>query len=395
MNSTSILQNEKSSLGSESANTLTNFDPTAYLKNHAYSIFYQVGNYYLPQIHGLIEEDAILDLFPEYQRRYSWNIYQKSELIESFLLNIPVPSIYLYEKEIAVYEVVDGQQRLNAINEFYADKFELTGLKDLSPLNGRKYSSCDEDIKFKLDQSTVPVNIILLDNDTNDGMNGQQNYLEIRRNLFRRLNSGGTQLTPQQLRSAVYPSNFNEMLIKLSQLDRFTKAFEIPRYKALCESETNLTLPNKLYSTMEDCQIILSYFVIRENKDLVSLKSNDLDNYMEQKLKDDKNSTDQLAEQFTNHLNFLCELLGDKPFDIGMKNSSSDEHRKQMFGITMLAADELWYKRDSIFSDKLGVQERFKKFRVPSELVTNWGQTNTSMIFQDKIDIVKKILIAE
>ena len=395
MNNTSILQNEKHSLGSKPEHASTNLDPKAYLENHAYSIFYQVGNYFLPQIHGLIEEDAILGIFPELQRRFSWNIYQKSELIESFLLNIPVPPIYLYEKEISVYEVVDGQQRLNAINEFYSDKFELTGLKDLSPLNGHKYSSCDEDIKFRLDQSSVPVNIILFDNQSDDGMNEQQNYLDIRRNLFRRLNSGATQLTPQQLRSAIYPSNFSEMLIKLSQLDGFIKAFEIPADSAVCKSETNLTFPNKMYSTMEDCQIILSYFVIRENKDLTSLKSDDLDNYMELKLEDDESSTDQLAEQFTNRFDFLCELLGDKPFDFGVNNSSTDEHRKQMFEITMLAVDELWHKKDSILIDRSGVQERFKKFRIPGERGMNWSHTNASMTFRDKIDIIKNILIAE
>ena len=63
-----------------------------------------------------------------------------SLLIESLLLNIPIPPVYLYESELARYEVMDGQQRLNAVREFLGNDFKLAALSQLAPLNGRTFS---------------------------------------------------------------------------------------------------------------------------------------------------------------------------------------------------------------------------------------------------------------
>jgi len=79
-------------------------------------------------------------LDPEYQRRHRWNVERKSRLIESFLMNVPVPPVFLYEHELARFEVMDGRQRLNTLMEFYADKFELKGLQYWTELHGKTYS---------------------------------------------------------------------------------------------------------------------------------------------------------------------------------------------------------------------------------------------------------------
>ena len=68
-------------------------------------------------------------LDPEYQRRHRWSVERKSRLIESFLMNVPVPPVFLYERDLARFEVMDGRQRLTALSDFYANKFELTGLQ--------------------------------------------------------------------------------------------------------------------------------------------------------------------------------------------------------------------------------------------------------------------------
>jgi hypothetical protein len=78
-----------------------------------------------------------MDLRPFYQRRNRWDKKKQSQLIESFLINIPVPSIILYEKKYNVYEVMDGQQRINALKEFYENRLTLTGLTLWPELNGR------------------------------------------------------------------------------------------------------------------------------------------------------------------------------------------------------------------------------------------------------------------
>jgi hypothetical protein len=89
------------------------------LVKQPFRVVYQTNNFLLPQIRDLIEAGEGVNLRPEYQRRLRWTNKQKSLLIESLLLNIPVPPVFFYENELARYEVMDGQQRLNAIKEFF------------------------------------------------------------------------------------------------------------------------------------------------------------------------------------------------------------------------------------------------------------------------------------
>lgn len=76
-------------------------------------------------------------LRPDFQRRRRWDRSKQSRLIESFIMNIPIPPIFLYEYEFSKYEVMDGLQRLTAIKEFYDDKFSLEGLEYWKELNGK------------------------------------------------------------------------------------------------------------------------------------------------------------------------------------------------------------------------------------------------------------------
>ena len=75
-----------------------------------FRVVYQTNNFLLPQIAALIEDGSDMNLRPEYQRRLRWTNKQKSLLVESLLLNVPVPPVFLYENDLARYEVMDGQQ---------------------------------------------------------------------------------------------------------------------------------------------------------------------------------------------------------------------------------------------------------------------------------------------
>ena len=88
-------------------------------------------------------------LDPEYQRRHRWSIERKSRLIESFLMNVPVPPVFFYERDLARFEVMDGRQRLTALSDFYADKFALAGLQYWSDLDGRTYSQLPAKVRHQ------------------------------------------------------------------------------------------------------------------------------------------------------------------------------------------------------------------------------------------------------
>ena len=92
------------------------------------------------------------NLNPEFQRRHRWSQEKQSRLIESFIMNVPVPPIFLYEDEYSHYEVMDGLQRLTAITDFYEDRFALTELEEWPELSGRTYSRLPEQIRRGIDR---------------------------------------------------------------------------------------------------------------------------------------------------------------------------------------------------------------------------------------------------
>src|SRR5258708_760756 len=82
----------------------------------------------LPNFVEALRRPGWMKLRPSYQRRQRWDRERQSRLIESFIMNIPVPPLFVYESDLAKYEVMDGQQRITAIRDFYTNKLKLEGL---------------------------------------------------------------------------------------------------------------------------------------------------------------------------------------------------------------------------------------------------------------------------
>jgi len=95
-------------------------------------------------------------LNPDFQRRHRWDVGKQSRLIESFIMNVPIPAIFLYEVEYSQYEVMDGLQRVTAIHDFYKDNFSLTGLEEWKELNGYRYLTASRS-STKRCRSQVPL----------------------------------------------------------------------------------------------------------------------------------------------------------------------------------------------------------------------------------------------
>ena len=146
----------------EIAVAIDNRDPDDFLAKNAFRVVYQTNNFLLPQIRDMIDRGEAINLHPEYQRRLRWTTAQKSRLIESLLLNIPIPPVFFYENDAARYEVMDGQQRLNAIREFFSGSFALSGLKVLSPLNGLRYPKSPPRMKRTLDRASISAIVLLI-----------------------------------------------------------------------------------------------------------------------------------------------------------------------------------------------------------------------------------------
>lgn len=147
----------------------------------------------------------------EYQRKYVWDKGKASRLIESLLLNIPIPVCYFAEDERGVNEVIDGLQRLTTIRNFLANDFALGGLSVLSELNGSKFDDLNPRDRRRLENRTIRCIVITEDS-----------HPDIKFDVFERLNTGAAMLTAQELRNSVYRGPFNDGLREIAKEPYFT-----------------------------------------------------------------------------------------------------------------------------------------------------------------------------
>jgi len=163
-------------------------------------------------------------LDPDYQRRHRWDLGQRSRLIESFIMNVPVPPIFLYEWDYNQYEVMDGLQRMTAVREFYSNGFALTGLEYWNELEGLRYEQLPSRIKAGIDCRYIS-SIILL----KETSHGDEDPELLKRFVFGRINTGGVQLTPQELRNALYDGPMNRLCKELAESRALRRLWGIPK----------------------------------------------------------------------------------------------------------------------------------------------------------------------
>lgn len=162
----------------------------------------------------LMDQDLI-ELNPGYQRRRVWrDNKKKSLLIESLMLRIPIPAFYFYENEDGKYQVIDGQQRLTIIREFVNGEFRLTGLEYLGKdYNKRKFKDLDTKYVQRIYRTQIAVNIL-------DARSPKNVIFDI----FRRVNTGGVNLNPQEMRNAICKQEVRDFLIKSTKNENYLLA---------------------------------------------------------------------------------------------------------------------------------------------------------------------------
>jgi Protein of unknown function DUF262 len=157
-------------------------------------------------------QDGSLTLNPVYQRRYVWDNKKASKLVESLLINVPIPVCYLAEERDGSRATIDGQQRLRSLYRFLGNEFPLRGLEVLPELNGKRFQQLTERQQRLIKNRTIRCIVISEDSDP-----------EIRFDVFERLNTGSVALTAQELRNSVYRGPFNELLHELAESPAFSQ----------------------------------------------------------------------------------------------------------------------------------------------------------------------------
>jgi hypothetical protein len=369
-------------------------DPEEFLAQNAFRIVYQSNNFFLPQIRHMIEAGDAINLRPEYQRRLRWTNGQKSKLIESLLLNIPIPPVFFYESDAARYEVMDGQQRMNAIREFFSGEFRLSGLKVLSLLNGLTYSKCPPRVKRTLDRASISAIVLLMESEREKPAQGRLSRTDIRRLVFDRLNTGGMKLNPQEIRNALNPGAFNEAIIRLSRMKLFTDVFGIPAYTEN-DIEDFYENPrrqrNSLYSSMRDCELILRYFALKDEENIRGSMKSMLDRAMEVELSQEQ--AEAAEHEFRNLFEYCFNLFDGKPFEISAPGEEKSKVSAALYDACMVAACRLTDSLDEIIADKENVQERLADAVQDAEqyeIIV--GRGNTAEAVRDRINLLQNIL---
>lgn len=285
-----------------------------------------------------IKNQIILD--SEFQRENVWDRKQKSELIESVLMGLPIPAMYLFADRYANLIVVDGRQRLTAFFQFMDNKFALSNLKILKGLSKKKFDDLDPVYQSKIEDYQLITQIIKPT--TPDS---------IKFNIFDRVNRGGTTLNNQEMRNALYQGNSTNLLNKLSKSDAFKRA-------------TNNSIKEK---RMKDKYLILRAiaFYLLMNGMIVDRKGNavgyngDIDEFLGKTMDYlnfvESDVLNMLEYKFLFSMDRIHQILGEDAFRLKSNNNKRSPINMNVFEVVayvMMQVADLSVKDDNFIRSK-------------------------------------------
>ena len=304
-------------------------------------------------------KDNELIITPDYQRLFRWSEANQSRFIESLLLEMPIPPIFVVEKEEGVYELIDGLQRISSYLHFrgelknyngslisYLDDepdldivdectdgelftnitnqdtcevrddvvemqedniLTLTGCDICPGLNGLTYETLPKTLVIRLKRSFIRVEVIRKESDP-----------RLRYHMFKRLNTGGEMLSHQEIRNCtirLLSPQFNDFIIKLSNNTDFQKCIE------------NISITKKM--AKYDQELVLRYFAFKDNLDQYSHDINPfLTEYLEQVSLNESFDYNEAEELFSLTFKILASTLGEKSFSPVADKKVPHETRK-------------------------------------------------------------------
>jgi hypothetical protein len=304
-------------------------------------------NTYDLSINTLVEQwsDKTL-IIPDFQREYVWDNAKASRLIESLLLNIPIPNLYFAETDEAQYQIVDGHQRVFSVVRYIDNQFALSGLRMQSEFRGTRF--------FKLPAreqrflKTRTMRAIILQADSHPNMKFE---------VFERLNTGGLALNAQEIRNAIYHGTLNDLLKNLETYEGYRSALGIHR-------------PRK---RMVDRELVLRFLALR--CDLPSYRTpllRFMNDFMRENRKANSEWIEAQADCFKSTVDLVHSVFQDSAFRVSDTRGRPTERNvnKALFDAHMLIA--------SVADPKSSVAKR-------DLIVEGMGNLYQDTSFQDSI----------
>lgn len=287
----------------------------------SYEVTYNLTSYGIDfPVDGLISRYNKEKIYlPIFQRNYVWNKKQASKFIESLLLGLPVPGIFLYKDKDEKMLIIDGYQRIESIcryfkNSFDSSDFRLSGVNH--DFNGKNYESLKENEKDKIATSIIHATIIKADNPE------EKNYHAIYE-IFERLNTGGVKLSPQEVRNCVSEGELRRAITNLSNKDEVKKFISIDNKRKKDEEIILRLLALSFDEYTGNMKQFLNSFMFK-NKDLTDIKIK------------------KGIDEFLNMINFLNKL-------------NSNEYFRKNDQLSIAILDSLWvgvYKNYDFLQNK-------------------------------------------
>lgn len=253
-------------------------------------------------------------VIPQFQRGYVWNKAQASRLIESLIINCPIPVIYLSQNPDETLAVIDGNQRINSIRLFLNDEYDLKGLSAYPELEGLKYSDLDPRLQRHILNRTIRCIVILKDT-----------HPQIKFDVFERLNTGSVKLTAHELRHGMNTGPLMGMVETLAKNNLFR----------------DLTL-TKTDKRMKADELVVRFFAFAANwrsytKPLVAF----LNTYCEVNRYADAHFEENLKANFERTLNTVDLLLGKMAFKTYDDLNKNAKFNAALFDAQMISFYEL------------------------------------------------------
>jgi hypothetical protein len=288
------------------------------------SLVIQASDLSLASITEMVQVGAI-DLNPHYQRRERWDAHKQSKLIESFLLNVPVPPLYFAEEEFGRYSVIDGKQRVTAVNDFISGKLKLKGVESFPEINGLIFSELPAELQNALKVRPYLRVVTLL----------RQSDPSLKFEVFLRLNTGGDRLLPQEVRNVAFSGGFNDLLIELAANPFLNTKLKINSKKS------------PAYMAMADVEHVLRFFTTNSNwRNMGGSLAFAMDDFMRDNRSPDGLSLDRYRLVFNNTIRVCQEIWGDHAFErpqgrAGWRNQMiSPLYDAQMVSVATLSFSE-------------------------------------------------------
>lgn len=322
------------------------------------------------EIMNMYDADELI-ISPEFQRAFRWERATQTRFIESLLLGIPIPPIFVAETKDNVWELVDGLQRLSTVLSFFGklkdekkNNLVLEGGSILSELEGITINNMPMNFKLLLKRAVCRVEVIRYDSE-----------FDMRYELFNRLNTGGVQLSEQEIRNCIfrsYDNTFNKFIQTMSEEPFFRKIVKIKK-----EDE------DKMYAQ----ELVLRYFTL---KNYGTTFDKNIQKHMDQYML--KVSKNDIHFDYTNEESIFrktCELIGaidENVFKLGTLTFSTSMYDALMINFSLEFEKCSKYGKEELL-------DRIKKLKGDKEFRKNTNAASSSRYrLNSKIEVAHRIL---